>query len=137
MPSSTSQPKKRKTRKRAVLQFRIPQAEYRELAKAAKDRDRTISEEAASRLSAFVASKEFEKAMTVMEKSWTEAQQEQRLRDAARELESLGYKKVDGRDVWLGPDEQLPLIVSRAELEEFLMEAAKLGAELAIKESNK
>ena len=138
MPSSSNQPKKRKTRKRAVLQFRIPENEYRELAKAANRRDLTISEEAAWRLKAYMVSKvNFDELTAVYEEHLGKAQREKRLRQVARDLESLGYKKVDGRDLWLGPNEQLPLFVSSAELEQLLTKAAKLGAELAIKESNK
>jgi hypothetical protein len=41
---------KKETRKRAVLQFRVHQPDYDELAKAAKAKKLTISEEAARRL---------------------------------------------------------------------------------------
>ena len=138
MPSSSKQPKKRKTRKRAVLQFRVPQAEYRELAKAAILRDLTISEEAARRLREYETSAKLEEMTAALEADLTEAQlRERRLRHVARDLESLGYRKIQGRDLWLGPNEQIPLFASSVELEELLTKAAKLGAELAIKELNK
>jgi hypothetical protein len=138
MPSSSNQPKKRKTRKRAVLQFRMPQTEYRELAKAAIQRDLTISEEAARRLREYGFAVKREELTAALDEDLTEAQlRERRLRHAARDLESLGYRKVNGRDLWLGPNEQVPLFASSTELEELLTKAAKLGAELAIKGSNK
>ena len=43
----------RKTRKRSLLQFRILESEYKEIAKAAAERGLTISEEAARRLHQF------------------------------------------------------------------------------------
>jgi hypothetical protein len=138
MPGKSNQPKKRKTRKRAVLQFRIPQAEYRELAKAAIQRDLTISEEAARRLREYEFAVKSEKLKAELEADCTEAQlSERQLRHVAGDLEGLGYRKVNGRDLWLGPNEQIPLFASSAELEELLTKAAKLGAELAMKESNK
>jgi uncharacterized membrane-anchored protein YjiN (DUF445 family) len=142
MPSRSNQPKKRKTRKRAVLQFRIPQAEYRELAKAATQRDLTISEEAARRLRQYESKLKLDQATNeltaALEEDLTEAQlRERRVRAAARDLERLGYRKMEGRDLWLGPNEQVPLFALSPELEDLLTKAAKLGAELAIKESNK
>ncbi len=142
MPSRSNQPKKRKTRKRAVLQFRIPQAEYRELAKAATQRDLTISEEAARRLRQYESKLKLDQATNeltaALEEDLTEAQlRERRVRAAARDLELLGYRKMEGRDLWLGPNEQVPLFALSPELEDLLTKAAKLGAELAIKESNK
>ena len=120
---STKRPKKRKTRKRAVLQFRIPEAEYRELAKAAAKRDLTISEEAARRL--------LDYRMRDREADLAEKAMDQTLfkESADIELEKRGYRKF-----WLSSSES---IFTTPQLEELLVRAAKLGAELALKDFQK
>jgi hypothetical protein len=120
---STKRPKKRKTRKRAVLQFRIPEAEYRELAKAAAKSDLTISEEAARRLLDYrVRDREAALAGRVMDQTLFKESSE-------IELEKRGYRKV-----WLSSSES---IFTDPQLEELLVRAAKLGAELALKDFQK
>ena len=120
---STKRTKKRKTRKRAVLQFRIPEAEYRELAKAAAKRDLTISEEAARRLLDYrMRDREADLAERVVDQTLFKESSE-------IELEKRGYRKV-----WLSSSES---IFTAPQLEELLARAAKLGAELALKELQK
>jgi hypothetical protein len=126
---STNQPKKkRKTRKRAVLQFRIPEAEYRELAKTAAERDLTISELAASRLLAYprleqdaIASDKILDRLVLMT-------------NADEELEKRGYRQIVLR---LAPSELGLSLLTSSQLEELLVKAAKAGAELALKDLQK
>jgi hypothetical protein len=120
---SDQQEKKRKTRKRAVLQFRIPEAEYRELAKTAAKRDLTISEEAARRLLDYrMRDREADIAEKVVDQSL--------FKEAAEvELEKRGYRKV-----WLSSSDSGASILTASQLEELLVRAAKLGAELVVKE---
>ena len=98
--------KKRKTRKRAVLQFRIPEAEYRELARTAAKSDLTISEEAARRLLAYSA----------ME------QKPEMKKDAVR-IALLLYNQLLTSSVALGLPP--PLL----QIEEILVKVAMMGAE--------
>jgi hypothetical protein len=118
---SHQQEKTRKTRKRAVLQFRIPEAEYRELAKTAAKSDLTISEEAARRLLAY----------SMMER---EADVQE---DAVEiELERRVYRKLMLR---LRPSvlgASLSHLTS-LQIEELLVKAARMGAELALKDLQK
>lgn len=122
MPTAeTNRSKKRKTRRKAVLQFRIPEAEYRELAKTAAKQDLTISEEAARRLLAY----------SMMER---EADVQE---DAVEiELERRIYRKLMLR---LRPT-VLGVSLSQLtsfQIEELLVKAAKMGAELALKDLQK
>jgi hypothetical protein len=120
---SDQKEKKRKTRKRAVLQFRIPEAEYRELAKAAAKSDLTISEEAARRLLDYrTRDREADLAERFMDQSLVKE-------SAETELEKRGHRKV-----WLTSSEA---IFTAPQLEEMLVRAAKLGAELALKDFQK
>jgi len=108
--------KKRKTRKRPVLQFRIPEAEYRELARTAEKSDLTISEEAARRLLAY---------------SMMERKPDMQEEAAKIELVRLYHNVMllfsgSGLDV-------SPLL----QIEELLVKAAKMGAEQALKSLQK
>src|SRR5258707_303331 len=101
-PSRSDQKeKKRKTRKRAVLQFRIAQADYRELAKEAAKEDLTISEVAAMRLLQYPKLKRFCDAS----ERFVLAVDRRLLQDAPFHLSNLGYRKMSTRDLWLGPSE--------------------------------
>jgi hypothetical protein len=125
MPTAeTSRSKKRKTRRKAVLQFRIPEAEYRELAKTAAKHDLTISEEAARRLLAYpMMAQEVDVSGRFINQTL--------LVDAAEdELERRGYRKFVFR---LGPSELGVAILTSSQLEELLVKATKMGAELALK----
>jgi hypothetical protein len=121
---STKRPKKRKTRKRAVLQFRIPQAKYRELAKAAAEQDLTISELAASRLLAYP-------------KLEQDAEHSERILDRALLMANVD-EELEKRDrkivLRLGRSELGISLLSSSQLEELLVKAAKMGAELALKD---
>ena len=128
-----SRPKSRKTRKRAVLQFRIAQADYRELAKEAEKKHLTISEVAAMRLLQYPNLKRFCDAS----ERFVLAVDRRLLQDAPFHLEKLGYRKMSTRDLWLGPTEPEPPVFSYAELEELLTRAANLGAEQALKNLQK
>jgi hypothetical protein len=122
---STKRPKKRRTRKRAVLQFRIPQAKYRELAKAAAERDLTISELAASRLLTYPQlEKDAEHSDWILDRALLMA-------NADEELEKRGHRKIVLR---LGPSELGISLLTSSQLEELVVKAAKMGAELALKE---
>jgi hypothetical protein len=128
-PSRSDQKeKKRKTRKRAVLQFRIPEADYRELAKTAAERDLTISELAARRLLAYPT------LMQDVEASDKILDQLVQMENAGDELERRGYRKIVLR---LAPSEPGVSILSGLELKGLLMKAAKQGAELVLKEFQK
>ena len=130
MPTGkTNRPKSRKTRKRAVLQFRIAQTEYKELAKEAAKKDMTISEVAATRLLQYPNLKRFCDAS----ERFVSAVDRRLLQDAAFHLSNLGYRKMSTRDLWLGPTEPEPPVFSHAELEELLTRAAELGADRALK----
>ncbi|MET4482353.1 hypothetical protein [Bradyrhizobium sp. F1.13.3] len=106
----------RKTRRRPVLQFRIAESEYQELAKVAAKHQRTISEEAALRL------------------------QHWRLTQPLQGPESLELfltldkktNKIYVTSAQLTTGDREPL-----SLEALLVKAAKLGAELALKELGK
>jgi hypothetical protein len=120
---SDQQGKKRKTRKRSVLQFRIPEAEYREIAKVAAKRDLTISEEAARRLLDYrMRDREADLAERVLDQTLFKE-------SAEVELEKRGYRKV-----WLSSSDSGASILTASQLEELLFRAAKLGAELVVKE---
>src|SRR4051812_26555836 len=121
MPAAkTKTPKSRKTRKRAVLQFRIAQNEYTELAKEAARKDLTISEVAAMRLLQYPDLKRFREAS----ERFSVAVDRRLLQDATFHLRNLGYRKMSTRDLWLGPAEPEPPVFSHAELEELLTRAA-------------
>jgi hypothetical protein len=122
---SSRSDKKRKTRKRAVLQFRIPEAEYRELAKTAAKSDLTISEEAARRLLAYPM---MAKDADVSERFLDQIVLQEH---AQAELERRGHRKFV---FWMGPSDTGLSLLTASQLETLLGKAAKLGAELALKE---
>jgi hypothetical protein len=119
---SDKQGKKRKTRKRPVLQFRIPEAEYREIAKAAAKSNLTISEEAARRLLDYgMRDREADIAEKVLDQTL--------LKEAAElELERRGHRKA-----WLGPSDAGASNLTASQLEELVFKAAKVAAELVVK----
>jgi hypothetical protein len=120
--------KTRRTRKRAVLQFRIPEADYRELAKLAAKQDLTISELAARRLLAYpLLEQDAEASEEILDRLVQAA-------NADEELEKRGYRTAVIR---LAPSELGVSILSAFELEGLLAKAAKLGAELALKDFQK
>jgi hypothetical protein len=122
--STAKRPKKRKTRRRPVLQFRVYESEYRRLAEAATKHGLTISEEAARRLSDYGLRESID-AMAEKYKLLTE--------EAESQLERSGYHKIQ-RDIWVGPSETDASVLTVSQLEELLVKAAKLGAELALKD---
>ena len=108
--------KKRKTRKRPVLQFRIPEAEYRELARTAAKSDLTISEEAARRLLAY---------------SMMERKPDMQEEAAKIELVRL-YHECHASFFGIRTR-----CIAVASIEELLVKAAKMGAEQALKSLQK
>ncbi|WP_426613810.1 hypothetical protein [Bradyrhizobium sp. McL0616] len=125
-PSRTDQnEKKRKTRKRAVLQFRIPEADYRELAKTAAKQDLTISELAARRLLTYpMLADEVETSDKILDGFVRKIH-------ADEELEKRGYRTIALR---LAPSEVSISILTSMELAGLLTKAAQHGAELAFKQ---
>jgi hypothetical protein len=111
-----------------VLQFRIPEAEYRELAKTAAKSDLTISEEAARRLLAYpMMAKEADVSERYLD--WILLQEQ-----AQAELARRGHRKFT---FWMGPSETGVSLLTASQLEALLGNAAKLGAELALKDFQK
>jgi hypothetical protein len=118
MPSNSNKPKKRKPRRSAVLQFRVHDAEYREIAKAAAKLDITIAKEAARRLFFY--------------RVWEEAGAATRL--LYREGYSLPPNFPVAANTGSGLSEAGASGLTASQLETLLVEAARRGADLALKE---
>lgn len=119
---------KRKTRRRPVLQFRVAETEYEDLAKAAAKNQLTISEEAAKRLRAW---------RVVAPLRGTDMEVEAYIADKMIYVHDIRRTQESKPNDHETPDVRPALRIEAHDLEALLIKAAKLGAELALKELQK